>query len=308
MEVEGRSSTELCKEAYELLQAGRISAAVERLEKALEQEPNHFDAHHYLGIAYGLMGKMEEAEQHLRKAVEILPDSAPAHYNLGLVLHYRGNPEEAVREFRTALELNPHHEPVRSVLRDLGEPVEQMVEEIMERKAEEEGERKTFAEAFAEAPWAAVREKEAEAVPAPAEEAPQPRVNPVLKGLVNGAFYGALIFSIWGAIGRFFGLKVLPEAVYEMSLFLMFGVCLGAGAILGAIAGMAIGITGNPVVGIIVSVVLFSLDKILALLKLGIVKELGLSFSIIGVGVSAFFGGIFGYFVSSAVASALSKE
>jgi len=233
MEIEGRSAEELCQEAFEFLQQGRLAAAVERLEKVLAARPDYFDAHLYLGIAYGYMGRMEEAEEHLRRAVELLPDNAPARYNLGLVLHYRGRHEEAMREFRTSLELNPYYEPVRKILAELGEPVEQMVERILEaREAEEEG-RKTFAEKFAEAPWAALKEKEAELVALPpAEEKPAEKplsnfwaraVTTVIDWLILSVIALGLVFGL----GTFLG----PKGV---GVFLGFPAGLGGPPLPGA--------------------------------------------------------------------------
>ena len=309
MEIEGRSAEELCQEAFEFLQQGRLAAAVERLEKVLAARPEYFDAHHYLGIAYGYMGRLDQAEEHLRKAVELLPDNAPARYNLGLILHYRGQHEEAMKEFRTSLELNPYYEPVRKILAELGEPVEQMVEEILEAQAAEEEEKKTFAEKFAEAPWAALREKEAAITAAPAvEEAPKPRANPILKGLVNGVFYGALAFLVMGMANRFLGLGILPEALAKLPLLKMIIACVVAGVALGIPVGLVVGLTLNPLVGGIVAAILFSLDKILLLAGLGIVKKLGATLSILGVAGSAVVGGFFGWAVGATVASAVAKE
>lgn len=225
MEIEGRSAEELCQEAFEHLQQGRLAAAAERLERVLAARPDYFDALHYLGIAYGYMGRLDEAEEHLRKAVEVFPGSAPAHYNLGLILHYRGKHEEAMREFRSSLELNPYYEPVQEVLAELGEPMEQMVRDILEAQAAAKEERKTFAEKFAEAPWAALREKETELVAPPPikEERPPERplsnlsarmVATILDTVILGILTFALGLSIAGIL-RAKGLPLPPPAEGE---------------------------------------------------------------------------------------------
>lgn len=282
---------------------------MERLEKVLAARPDYFDAHHYLGIAYGYMGRMEEAEEHLRRAVELFPDSAPARYNLGLILHYRGQHEEALREFRTSLELNPYYEPVRKILAELGEPVEQMVEEILEAQAEKKEERKGFAEKFAEAPWAALREKEEEMAKVPTvEEAPKQEAKPILRGLAGGALCGALALLALGALNKFLGVSILPKVLANQPLLRVILACAAAGVALGIPVGLVVGLTTNPFAGVAVAVVLFNLDKILLLSGLGIVKELGATLSVPGVAAGAVAGGAVGWAVFAVVASGAKRE
>ncbi len=60
------------------LRQGRADLAVERLERALEQNPRLVDAHSTIAIAYDQLGNTDEAENHYRRATQLDPNSAAA--------------------------------------------------------------------------------------------------------------------------------------------------------------------------------------------------------------------------------------
>jgi type IV pilus assembly protein PilF len=53
------------------LRQGRLDLAVERLQRALKQNPKLADAHSVIAIAYDQLGMLDEAEQHYRRATQL---------------------------------------------------------------------------------------------------------------------------------------------------------------------------------------------------------------------------------------------
>lgn len=128
------------------LRDGNEAEAVKRLEKALEYDSRHVDAHWALGIAYDRLNEPEAADRHYRRAIDIqdrpeilnsygvflcrrervedaldyferavddpgYPGPADALANAGLCLDRVGQPDRAERYFRRALARNERHRP-----------------------------------------------------------------------------------------------------------------------------------------------------------------------------------------------------
>jgi tetratricopeptide (TPR) repeat protein len=113
------------EEARQLYTAGRyystrrtaegLRQAIERLERAVELDPEFAIAHSELADCYSLLnwyvepppaGAWERAKQCALRAVEADPDLAEAHASLGFVrLHYDRDWMQAERELRKAIEL-----------------------------------------------------------------------------------------------------------------------------------------------------------------------------------------------------------
>jgi len=90
-----------------LLRVGRLEAAMETLEKALQLEPKHVTAHTNLGLVYAKMGRSAVAVQLFRRALEIDPDYVQAHNSLGLELAARGDVSGAVQSYGRAIAADP---------------------------------------------------------------------------------------------------------------------------------------------------------------------------------------------------------
>lgn len=115
------------EEARQLYTAGRyystrrtaegLRQAIERLERAVELDPEFGIAHAELADCYALLnwyvepppaGAWERAKHSAMRAVEADPDLAEAHASLGFVrLHYDRDWIQAERELRKAIELKP---------------------------------------------------------------------------------------------------------------------------------------------------------------------------------------------------------
>lgn len=125
------------QEAHELLHAGKIELAIEKLQQIVAKSPNHVasrvflgealqhqgklkaaiasyqealkikpdypDALVHLGTAYIAQQRIDDAIAQFDEAVRIDPESSAAHYNLGLALAQLGRLDEAVAHFRDAI-------------------------------------------------------------------------------------------------------------------------------------------------------------------------------------------------------------
>ena len=60
----------------EYLKQGKPELAREKLEKAIEQDPQSADAHTYLALAYDELGDVEKAEKHYERALRLEPGVA----------------------------------------------------------------------------------------------------------------------------------------------------------------------------------------------------------------------------------------
>ena len=139
--VTKNNTVALCDVGLMLAREGKLKESFGQLSKALEIDPDCFDAHVNIANTLILMGRKDEALDHYRKALEIRPrnpkamlgmanllvaregldaaiaryedilragpNDADTHYNLGLALHAKGEDEEAASHFRQAVEIRP---------------------------------------------------------------------------------------------------------------------------------------------------------------------------------------------------------
>ncbi len=80
--------------------------AVKALRKALEINPNHFEALGNLAGLYTDIGRHEEAYATIKHLLELNPSSAIGHLSLGYLYRYAGMIDESVAEMRLALSLD----------------------------------------------------------------------------------------------------------------------------------------------------------------------------------------------------------
>lgn len=135
----------------EYLRNGDEVRAIRTLEKALDYDPRHVDAHWALAIAHARLNENDAADRHYRRALDLqsrpeirngygvflcrtgrvdealaqfkdaaddpqYPDAADALANAGLCLARAGESERADGYFRRALERNPRHRPTLAAL------------------------------------------------------------------------------------------------------------------------------------------------------------------------------------------------
>ena len=96
--------------------AGDLSKAESIYQQILQDDPNHPDALHLLGVICHQMGKNSNAVDLITKVLSIKANFAEAHNNLGAALQELGRRDEAVASYHKAIEIKPHYAEVHSNL------------------------------------------------------------------------------------------------------------------------------------------------------------------------------------------------
>ncbi|MFQ5974596.1 MAG: tetratricopeptide repeat protein, partial [Alphaproteobacteria bacterium] len=104
--------------------AGRLEAAERLYQQILDEEPEHPDALHLLGVMRWQQKQFAKSIELIGRAIDRNPDEAKYHSNLGNALRDAGRAEEAVASYRRALELDQDladaHHNLGTVLGDMG--------------------------------------------------------------------------------------------------------------------------------------------------------------------------------------------
>ncbi|MFB3852374.1 MAG: tetratricopeptide repeat protein [Vicinamibacterales bacterium] len=89
-------------DARKLTAAGKVGEAIEAFRRAIEANPDRWDAHYGLGVALDLDGAYEEARKHLQKAVELAPEASRQQALTGMAVSYafESKPDEAARYYK----------------------------------------------------------------------------------------------------------------------------------------------------------------------------------------------------------------
>jgi len=87
----------------EYMRKGMYESALEKLEKALKQNPNYQTAHTSIAVLYEKLGENELADRHYRRAYNIDRKNPLAANNYGQFLCRNGRFEEADKMFMTAV-------------------------------------------------------------------------------------------------------------------------------------------------------------------------------------------------------------
>jgi tetratricopeptide (TPR) repeat protein/TolB-like protein/DNA-binding winged helix-turn-helix (wHTH) protein len=86
---------------------GRLTAAEQSFERAVETDPSNLDALGGLGDVYLRQNRKDEAEQVLRRNLGMHPGSEVAHTELGAFLFRTGRYAEAAEQYEYVVALNP---------------------------------------------------------------------------------------------------------------------------------------------------------------------------------------------------------
>jgi len=109
-------------------QAGKNDIAVDLITKAITIKPDFAEAHSNLGVALNGLGRPDEAAASYNQALVIKPDYAEAHCNLGNALNSLGKLNEAVASYNMALAIKPDyadaHNNLGILLQELGKQSE----------------------------------------------------------------------------------------------------------------------------------------------------------------------------------------
>ncbi|GJQ63256.1 MAG: hypothetical protein SCALA702_23090 [Melioribacteraceae bacterium] len=81
--------------------------AIENMEKAEVNFPDHFAVNLLLGLCLGQQEQHAEAEPHLKKAADLQPNDFTANYAYGFTLNRLGNSDEALIYLKKTLNIDP---------------------------------------------------------------------------------------------------------------------------------------------------------------------------------------------------------
>lgn len=93
--------------------------ALEKLNRALEQDPDSAVAHHYVAELYRRLGETEDADRHYRKAITLDRDNSSAYNNYGVFLCNEKRYDDAEQQFLAVLK-NPVYTGRAQTLENLG--------------------------------------------------------------------------------------------------------------------------------------------------------------------------------------------
>lgn len=97
------------------LQRGDYEIALQKLQKALQQNPNLPSAHNTIALLYQRLGELDKAENHFRQAISLAPDYSEAHNNFGVFLCQQLRYSEAEERFLAALENPLYNSPAQAL-------------------------------------------------------------------------------------------------------------------------------------------------------------------------------------------------
>jgi tetratricopeptide (TPR) repeat protein len=89
-------------------QAGQLLLAQQGYERVLQDQPQHFDALHLLGVIAQQCGDNVRSVSLIQQALQVGAATAAAHNNLGNAYLNLAQPAEALRHYRLGLQLDPH--------------------------------------------------------------------------------------------------------------------------------------------------------------------------------------------------------
>jgi predicted O-linked N-acetylglucosamine transferase (SPINDLY family) len=125
MSEEASNALPLRRAAAALRDAGRVDAAAEQLQAAVDAFPDDADAHAELGLTLALAGRTEDAIPHYRRALALAPQDAFAWSNLGAAHMQLSQEADARTCFRRVLEIQPDQPQAQrnlgNLLKQLGE-------------------------------------------------------------------------------------------------------------------------------------------------------------------------------------------
>jgi len=93
------------------MQQGSYEIALEKLQRAIEQDPKQAAAHHYIAELFRQLKSPEDARKHYKKALDIAPKDFSLHNNYGIFLCDQEDYEAAEKSFLMAVSTAPVYKP-----------------------------------------------------------------------------------------------------------------------------------------------------------------------------------------------------
>jgi len=97
----------------------RRPEAMELFRRAIQLNPDYWDAHFELAGELAFDEKIPEAKAEFAEAVRLQPANPRSHFNLGVMLAKQNQFDEAQREFEETLRLEPNNQTAASYLRQV---------------------------------------------------------------------------------------------------------------------------------------------------------------------------------------------
>jgi len=88
----------------EYMNRGQYEVALNKLKKAVKEDPDYAPAQTVLAVLYERIGEKELAGKHYKKAYEAAPKDGDVNNNYGVYLCQSGKPDEAIKHFLAALD------------------------------------------------------------------------------------------------------------------------------------------------------------------------------------------------------------
>jgi len=93
------------------MREGNLKLAWQKLERALQEDPNFSTAHNAMGLLQQRLGDTAKAEEHFKTAVSLNPSDSAAQTNYGSLLCSTGRYQEGVQRFLNALKNSLYDRP-----------------------------------------------------------------------------------------------------------------------------------------------------------------------------------------------------
>ncbi len=124
------------------LEKGRTELALDKINRALQIDPNSVDALTVAAVINESIGRIDDAERYFSQAVEIEPENGDLLNNYGTLLHQLGRYQEAITYFEKAL-AQPFYRTPAAALSNAGASAEKqdrqpLAEEYYRRALERE--------------------------------------------------------------------------------------------------------------------------------------------------------------------------
>lgn len=88
----------------------KFNESLQAYNRALELDPNDFEAWNNKGIDEGLLGRYDDALQSFGNAVALNKSYAEAWYNMGVIYDFKGYYYTAVQAYKKATQINPSYQ------------------------------------------------------------------------------------------------------------------------------------------------------------------------------------------------------
>jgi tetratricopeptide (TPR) repeat protein len=121
-----------CTLGRALAAVGRMEEGIASLLRALDLDPELYEAAASLGIAYSRSGQRERAALYYQRALELNPRDANTHFNMGVDLEAAGDVEGALERYRRAIEYAPENREPRSMAGERIRALERLSETLPE--------------------------------------------------------------------------------------------------------------------------------------------------------------------------------